>query len=135
LCKDEDCQEKIPINPDSDDLFHAFDDGLVLCKLLIKADEESVDARALNRKKNMNVYEIRENLKLGISACKGLGMKMVGVDPKDFIDKTPHLILAVVWQVIRAVNTKAISLKDTPEIMRLAEEGEELVDLMKLPPE
>lgn len=30
---------------------------------------------------------------------------------------------------------KKITLKDTPEIMRLAEEGEELKDLQKLPVE
>lgn len=31
--------------------------------------------------------------------------------------------------------TKSIELKDTPEIMRLAEDGEELKDLTKLTPE
>jgi plastin-1 len=31
--------------------------------------------------------------------------------------------------------TKNIDLKHCPEIMRLAEEGEQLGDLMKLPPE
>ena len=31
--------------------------------------------------------------------------------------------------------TKGIDLKDCPEIMRLAEEGEQLTDLLKLPPE
>lgn len=36
---------------------------------------------------------------------------------------------------MRLCLTKKISLKDCPEIMRLAEEGETLQDLMKLPPE
>lgn len=36
---------------------------------------------------------------------------------------------------MRLCLTKKISLKDCPEIMRLAEEGEELHDLMKLAPE
>jgi len=31
--------------------------------------------------------------------------------------------------------TKSIELKDTPEIMRLAEENEDLTDLVKLTPE
>jgi hypothetical protein len=34
---------------------------------------------------------------MGIAAAKGLGIKLIGIDPKDFIDKTPHLILAFVW--------------------------------------
>jgi hypothetical protein len=36
---------------------------------------------------------------------------------------------------MRLCLTKKISLKDCPEIMRLALEGEELQDLMKLAPE
>jgi len=46
-----------------------------------------------------------------------------------FLEKKPHLILAVLWQVIRMTMTKAIDLKHCPEIMRLAEPGEELKDL------
>jgi hypothetical protein len=36
---------------------------------------------------------------------------------------------------MRLCLTKRISLKDCPEIMRLAEEGEQLSDLLKLAPE
>jgi hypothetical protein len=36
---------------------------------------------------------------------------------------------------MRLCLTKKISLKDCPEIMRLAEEGEQLSDLLKLAPE
>lgn len=45
------------------------------------------------------------------------------------------MILAVIWQVMRLYLTKSIDLKQCPEIMRLAEEGEQLQDLLKLPPE
>ena len=34
---------------------------------------------------------------MAIAACKGLGIKMVGIDSRDFIEKTPHLILATLW--------------------------------------
>jgi hypothetical protein len=37
--------------------------------------------------------------------------------------------------VCRLISTKSIQLKEVPEIMRLAKEGEELADLNKLPPE
>ena len=72
---------------------------------------------------------------MGIAACKGLGIKMIGIDSNDFINKVPHMILGCLWQTIRMALTKKISLKDTPEIMKLAEEGEELKDLLKLQPE
>jgi hypothetical protein len=109
--------------------------GIVLSKLVNIAVENTIDFRALNNKKNMNIYQIKENLNLAINACKGIGLKLPGINPQAFIEKKPHLILAVLWQVMRICLTKKISLKDCPEIMRLAAEGETLQDLMKLNPE
>jgi len=53
---DEDLSERLPINPEDDDLFHAFDNGILLCKLMIKIDENCIDSRAINKMQNMNVY-------------------------------------------------------------------------------
>ena len=44
-------------------------------------------------------------------------------------------ILAVFWQIVRIICTKKIVLKDVPEIVRLLEDGEEMKDMLKLPPE
>ena len=132
---DEDLKDRVPINPENEDLFHAFDNGVLMCKLLLQVDPDCLDARAINNKANLNVYEINGNLKMGIAAAKGLGIKLIGVDASDFIKKTPHLVLTFVWQTLRAIVAKKISLKDTPEIIKLAEDGEELKDLMKLPVE
>jgi hypothetical protein len=57
---------------------------------------------------------------LGISAAKGLGIKMIGIDANDFIKKTPHLLLGCIWQINKMYLTKKVNLSDTPEIMRLA---------------
>lgn len=73
---------------------------------------------------------------MAFAACKGsLGLKIIGVGPSDFMKKVPHLILGVIWRVIKQIAVQHIQLKECPEIMRLAEEGETLEDLMKLPPE
>jgi plastin-1 len=109
--------------------------GIVLSKLVNIAVENTIDLRALNRKKQLNIYQTKENLNLAINACKGIGLKLPGINPQAFIEKKHHIILGVLWQVMRLCLTKKISLKDCPEIMRLAEEGETLQDLMKLPPE
>lgn len=45
----------------------------------------------------MSVFEVQGNLKMGIAAAKGIGIKLIGVDAKDFIDKTPHMVLTFVW--------------------------------------
>jgi len=131
---DADCAGRIPCNPDDDSLFHAFDNGVVLCKLVRSIDEDAIDARAINMG-NLNVYQIKENLQMGIAASKGLGIKMIGVNSADFINKTPHMMLGTIWQLIRMKFTQSINLKDCPEIMRLAEGEETLQDLLKLPAE
>jgi hypothetical protein len=45
----------------------------------------------------MNVYQVKENLQMGIAAAKGLGIRVIGIDSRDFIEKTPHMILGIVW--------------------------------------
>jgi hypothetical protein len=135
LKDDEDCKDRLPMNADDDSLFHVFDNGVLLCKLLLQIDSNIIDTRTINRKANMNVYEVKENLNQAIAASKGLGIKMVGIDTNAFINKVPHLVLGSVWQSIRLCLAKKIQLRDTPEIIRLLKEGEELKDLLKLSPE
>jgi hypothetical protein len=85
------------MNADDDSLFHVFDNGVLLCKLLLQIDSNIIDTRTINRKANMNVYEVKENLNQAIAASKGLGIKMVGIDTNAFINKVPHLVLGSVW--------------------------------------
>lgn len=112
-----------------------FDNGVLMCKLLMLLDSNCIDARAINKQDNMNVYHVQENIKMAISAAKGMGIKLIGIDAKDFIKKVPHQILTFVWQALRLSVSRSMNLKDTPEMMRLCEEGEELKDLQKLPAE
>jgi len=56
LTVDPDVKELIPINPENDDLFHVMEDGVILSKLINAAQENTIDFRAVNMKKNMNVY-------------------------------------------------------------------------------
>jgi plastin-1 len=83
----------------------------------------------------MNIYNIKENLNLGINASKGIGCKLPGITNMAFIERKHHLILSLIWQLMRLVVTQSIDLKETPELLKLCQEGEELADLAKLPPE
>ena len=94
---DEDLKDRIPMNPDDEDLFHVFDNGILLNKMLLHIEDDVIDTRALVKKDSMNVYEVQGNLKMGIAAAKSLGIKLIGIDYNDFISKTPHLILTFVW--------------------------------------
>lgn len=132
---DADLADRIPMNTEDETLFHAFDNGVLMCKLLLKIDPNVIDERAINKMQSMNVYQVGENLKMGLAASKGLGIKLIGIDSNDFIKKVPHQILTFVWQVLKILSAQSLNLKETPELLRLAQEGEELKDLQKLPAE
>lgn len=135
-CKDDELvKERFPLDPEvPNDLFHAVSDGMVLIHLLKHIDEDSIDMRTVNKGTNMNVYKVRENIDMALAACS-TRIKMVSIDAQNFIDKDPMQILGVMWQIVRIISTKRIVLKDVPEIIRLAEDGEEMADLVKLAPE
>ena len=86
-------KEIFPLNPENDDLFHSMETGIVLSKLVNIAVENTIDFRALNKQKSMNIYQIKENLNLAINACKGIGIKLPGINPQAFTEKKAHLIL------------------------------------------
>jgi hypothetical protein len=97
LKDDADLKDIFPLNPESDDLFHSMETGVALSKLVNIAVENTIDVRALNRQKSLNIYQIKENLNLAINACKGIGIKLPGINPQAFTEKKHHLILAVLW--------------------------------------
>lgn len=97
LTGDEDVKQIVPINPENDDVFHSLEDGIILCKLINMAQENTIDFRAVNNKKNMNVYMVKENLNLGLNAAKGIGLKLPGITALAFLEKKHHLILGVLW--------------------------------------
>jgi hypothetical protein len=49
LKEDTDVQDRLPMNTEDDSLFHVFDNGIMMCKLLLECDPECLDARALNK--------------------------------------------------------------------------------------
>ena len=53
---DEDLKEFVPLNTENDDIFSAMENGIMLCKLINLAVEGTIDLRALNMKKNLNIY-------------------------------------------------------------------------------
>lgn len=69
-----------------------------MCDLLHTIDENcGILLKAINRGQ-LNTYKEQENLNMGISSAKTLGIKMIGVDYSNFnkLD-TPHLVLGFVW--------------------------------------
>ena len=85
---------------DKDALFRAMKDGLLLCKLINWAVPGTIDERAINKKK-LNVYNIHENQTLVLNSAMAVGCNIVNIGAQDLIEGTPHLVLGLLWQVIR----------------------------------
>lgn len=135
LANDEVCQKYLPIDPNSNELFTRLKNGVLLCKLINIAVPGTIDERVICTRDNMNIFNETENLKLGLSAAKSIGVKLVGISADTFREENKILILGVMWQVVKQVVLVKITLKEYPQLVRLLKEGEELSDLLKLSPE
>lgn len=135
LIDDEVCKKYLPINPDTNELFTMLKNGIILCKLINKAVQGTIDERVINVKDNMNVFFQVENLNLAINAAKSIGCQIIGIFPDTFMEEKQVMILGLVWQVVKQVVLGEINLKKFPQLIRLLNEGEQLNDLLKLSPE
>jgi plastin-1 len=135
----------VPVHPTSN-LYKNIGDGLILwychqtsfslhSKLINKAAPGTIDERAINQKQPLNKFQIIENLNLAIHSAASIGCVTTGVVPQLIVEQKEYLILALVWQVVRAWATRQIDLKQHPALIRLLHEGEELSSFLKLPPE
>ena len=102
--------------------------------LINHIEKDAIDMRTVNTGSKVNFFKMRENLDMAFVAAKTM-IKVIGVDSQTFLDKTPYLMLGVLWQLVRLLSMKTIQLAECPEIYRLLQEGEELPDLQKLKPE
>jgi len=133
--EDPEVRKRLPIDPESEDLFFNMADGLLLIKLLNLIDEDAVDMRTINKyTPNMNAVAIKINIQQALTAAKGY-IKLVGVNDTAFTNINKGLILAVMTQMAKLLVTKSIDLKNCAELYRLKYEDEEIEDFNKLKPE
>lgn len=139
ICKhDKDLKQREEIN--SDNFFDSCQDGLVLSKLINNSAPETIDERVLNiEKKNssgsvkLNPFQMTENINLAINSAKAIGCSVVNIGPVDILEGRKHLILGLVWQIIKVGLLAKINLQFHPELTRLLEKGETLEEFLKLP--
>jgi len=140
LQDDKDLKHLLPIETKGVDLCKKVYDGLLLSKFINVAIPGTIDERALNKIKGagkLSLFQVNENQNLCIEAAKSIGVITTNVGAAELThgEKYPHLVLGMVWQLVKIQLLNSISLKSHPELIRLLEEGETLEDLMKLTPE
>ena len=134
-------------------------DGLVLCKLINDSVPDTIDERVLNKPsskthrripsqpnqsspqpgsggpKALNNFQMTENNNIVISSAKAIGCSVVNVGSTDLVEGREHLVLGLIWQIIRRGLLSKIDIKLHPELYRLLEDGESLEQFLRLPPD
>ncbi|ENH62771.1 Fimbrin [Fusarium oxysporum f. sp. cubense race 1] len=139
LAGDADIDSRLPFPTDTFEMFDECKDGLVLAKLINDSVPDTIDERVLNipgRKiKNLNAFHMSENNNIVIESAKGIGCSVVNIGAGDIIEVREHLILGLIWQIIRRGLLGKIDIKLHPELYRLLDEDETLEQFLRLPPE
>ena len=131
-------------------------DGLVLCKLINDSVPDTIDERVLNKAtskthrripsqpnapagassaKALNNFQMTENNNIVIASAKAIGCSVVNIGSADIIEGREHLVLGLIWQIIRKGLLSKIDIKLHPELYRLLEDGETLDQFLRLPPD
>jgi Calponin homology (CH) domain len=104
-------------------------------KLINAAVPDTIDERVLNKSMPMNPFQMTENNNVVINSAKAVGCSVVNIGSQDLIEGRPHLVLGLVWQIIKIGLFAKVSLIHHPELFRLLKEGESLPDLLALSPD
>ena len=139
LAGDPDIGNRLPFPTDNFEMFDNCKDGLVLAKLINDSVPDTIDERVLNRPgkkiKTLNAFHMTENNNIVIESAKGIGCSVVNIGSGDIIEVREHLILGLIWQIIRRGLLGKIDIKLHPELYRLLEDDETLEQFLRLPPE
>lgn len=137
LSGDPDIGSRLPFPLDTMQIFDECKDGLVLSKLINDSVPDTIDERILNKPtkgKKLSQFQMIENNNLVINSAKGFA-HVVNIGSSDLIEGREHLILGLIWQIIRRGLLSKIDIKLHPELYRLLEEDETLEQFLRLPPE
>jgi len=130
--------DRFPIDEYSMDIFDQCKDGLLLSKLINDSVPDTIDDRVLNYPKGgkpLSSFHITENNNVVINSCKAIGCNVVNIGSEDLAEGRPHLILGLLWQIIKIGLSAKIDIAVHPELFRLLKDGETLDDMLKLPTE
>lgn len=135
LAEDPFLKNALPVDPATDQLFHLTKDGVLLCKLINLAVPGTIDERAINTKRLLNLWEKNENHTLCLNSAKAIGCTVVNIGTQDLAEGRPHLILGLISQIIKIQLLADVNLKSTPQLVELVEDSQEMEELMSLSPE
>ena len=130
---DADAKTRYPIDPQTMRVFDEVQDGIILAKLVNDAVPDTIDERVINRGAKLNAFQMTENNNLVINSAKAIGCNVVNIGAMDIIEGREHLILGLIWQLIKIGLLAKVDIKLNPNLYRLLEPGETLEQFLRLP--
>ncbi|XP_064194774.1 plastin-1 [Anguilla rostrata] len=134
LADDPDCKHLVPMDPENESLFKSVRDGILLCKMINLSQPDTIDERVINTKK-LTTFTMTENLVLALNSASAIGCTVINIDAQDLKDGKPHLVLGLLWQIIKIGLFADIEISRNEALIALLEEGEELDHLLSRSPE
>jgi len=129
-----DTKEKLPVDPDTNEIFKKLKDGSLLCKLINIASPDTIDERVINKDPNITREDKLRNLNLCINSAKSIDCIM-DTTAEDILDEYKQRDLDLLYQLLKLIVLKKVSLQDFPQLLRLKEDREEDEELLTLGPE
>ncbi|XP_040285881.1 plastin-1 [Bufo bufo] len=134
LKDDPDVKHLLPMEPSNNSLFTSLRDGILLCKMINLSQPDTIDERAINTTK-LTPFTISENINLALNSASAIGCTVVNIGVQDLQEGKPHLVLGLLWQIIKAGLFADIEISKNEALIALLKDGETLEELMKLSPE
>ena len=103
-------------------------------KLINCAFPGTIDERAINKDSNMTRTDQLRNLYLCINSAKSIGC-IIDITAEDILDEKKQIILDLLYQILKIIVLKKVSLQYFPQLLRLIEDKEEKEELLALGPE
>ena len=134
LEKDEDLKNKLPVVPESNEIFKKIKDGLILAKLVNLAAPGTVDERVIVKDPGMTVHDKQSNLNSTIMSAKSIGC-MIEATSDDVLNEVRKGDIEILYQILKPIVYKKISVQEFPQMLRFKQEKEEIEELLTLGPE
>ena len=85
-------------------IYNLFFPQKIYSKIINCAVPGTIDPRAINVRKggkDINVFQAKENLRLAIASATSIGCIIINITPPLIMDARKHIILGVLWQILR----------------------------------
>jgi hypothetical protein len=73
----------------------------IYSKTINAVEPGTIPASLINKKDKLNRYEITENHVAALRYAKQIGIHIINMGPTDFMEGKVHLVLGLLWQLVR----------------------------------